>query len=167
VRRVQRVNERKPYTAPAILDRPMCTACVAHSKPVPALNVATAADGLQWFECGAHDATDNVAGAVRVESEPLESWRARAALRRQLEGPQFALNAAVFGIVSDIAAGKEVAPLELTLRTLPAVLGLIAPLAPVRVEQPCIWCTAEPVVSCVDSRWTYCALHWVKLCRGT
>jgi len=80
VRRVQRVNERKPYTAPAILDHPMCTVCVAQSKRIPALNVATDADGLQWFECGAHEATDNVAGVLRVESEPLEAWRARHGL---------------------------------------------------------------------------------------
>jgi len=73
-------ESRRPYEPPAIDDHPSCTACLAQSKRVAARLVATAADGLQWFECGAHEATDNVAGVVRVESEPLEAWRARLAL---------------------------------------------------------------------------------------
>jgi len=72
-------EERKPYTAPAIEDRPVCTVCMSRSNPVAAQNVASSADGLEWFECGAHEATDNVAGVVRVELEPLDVWRARHA----------------------------------------------------------------------------------------
>lgn len=78
-----------------------------------------------------------------------------ASLDRQMA--QFALNSAAFGIVSDILAGKEFAPLELALRMAPAVLGYV---------EPCIFCTAEPVVSCVDSRVAYCSLHWLQLCAG-
>lgn len=32
---------------------------------------------LQWFECGDHDATDNLAGVVRQKLEPLDEWLAR------------------------------------------------------------------------------------------
>ncbi len=50
---------------------PSCTNCGA-----PAQYVAADDSGLAWFECGAHDANDNLAGSPRVKLEPIAEWRA-------------------------------------------------------------------------------------------
>ncbi len=57
-----------------------CLMCQRREKRVTANTVATAADGVQWFECGAHEPTDNIAGTTRVHSESIETWRARHGL---------------------------------------------------------------------------------------
>ena len=61
----------------------ICTSC--QPKIVPAKFVASAAEvipghAMQWFECGAHEATDNLAGEVRVNLEPLDEWLRRYGL---------------------------------------------------------------------------------------
>lgn len=54
-----------------------CTVCLANNARVDARFVATAADGLQWYECGEHEADDNVARTLRVSLEPIDEWFAR------------------------------------------------------------------------------------------
>jgi ATP-binding cassette subfamily B protein len=41
------------------------------------LLVAHDASGLEWFECGGHGPTDNVAGVKRTELESIGTWFAR------------------------------------------------------------------------------------------
>jgi hypothetical protein len=54
-----------------------CLQCRTRGKRRTADTVAGAADGLEWFECGDHEPTDNIGGVTRVRSEPLKDWRAR------------------------------------------------------------------------------------------
>lgn len=63
------------------LDEPVnkrwCTSCAP--KKVLARFVASAERGpsgraLQWFECGEHSATDNLAGEARISLEPIDQW---------------------------------------------------------------------------------------------
>jgi len=51
--------------------------CIASNLRVDARFVATDAEGLQWYECGEHEPTDNVAGVVRVHLEPIDEWFAK------------------------------------------------------------------------------------------
>ena len=51
-----------------------CTTCLARDRRRTARYVARDSDGLEWFECGEHDPTDNVAETVRVAREPLAAW---------------------------------------------------------------------------------------------
>lgn len=51
-----------------------CTVCLARDRRRPATHVARDAGGLEWFECGSHDPTDNVAETVRVALEPIATW---------------------------------------------------------------------------------------------
>jgi hypothetical protein len=53
-----------------------CTVCNANGKPgqVRARFVARAADGAEWYECGAHGETDNVLGTLRVKLTPIGKW---------------------------------------------------------------------------------------------
>ncbi len=51
-----------------------CTVCNAKGKRRPAKYVATAADGLQWYECEAHAPDDNLADSLRVRLEPIDDW---------------------------------------------------------------------------------------------
>ena len=58
-----------------------CTVCLARDRRVPATHVATdMPTGLQWYECGAHEPTDNVAETTRIRLEPIADWFARAGL---------------------------------------------------------------------------------------
>lgn len=69
-----------------------CTICLAGGRLVDAVYVATAASGLEWFECAAHDSADHKevfgeAGHERVKLDAIEVWFARAARRhRETEG---------------------------------------------------------------------------------
>jgi len=80
--------KKKPYEAPALRtlgEQPEpypCLMCQSRAERVDAGMVATAADGLQWFECNEHDATDNIAGVTRTKLETIAAWRA-ANLARQ------------------------------------------------------------------------------------
>jgi hypothetical protein len=61
-----------------------CTVCAAKPagvvRRVPmAIYVATSSEGIQWFECGGHDDSDNTSGARRVKQEPIGEWFARMA----------------------------------------------------------------------------------------
>lgn len=60
---------------PKPIDYP-CTICgLANPSPrVSATAVATAADGMQWFECDLHGPTDHPCGFARVASTPLSEW---------------------------------------------------------------------------------------------
>lgn len=51
-----------------------CTVCLARKVRRPATHVARDPSGLEWFECGRHDPTDNVAETVRVALEPIGAW---------------------------------------------------------------------------------------------
>lgn len=51
-----------------------CTVCLARNKRRDATHVARDAGGLEWFECGQHDPTDNVAETIRVVLEPIAAW---------------------------------------------------------------------------------------------
>jgi hypothetical protein len=51
-----------------------CTVCLPSGKRVRARFVARAADGLEWYECGEHAATENVAGVLRVALTPIGAW---------------------------------------------------------------------------------------------
>jgi hypothetical protein len=51
-----------------------CTVCLSHDKRVDARFVATDTDGLQWYECGDHEAHDNVAGSTRVSLTDIDEW---------------------------------------------------------------------------------------------
>lgn len=64
-----------------------CLMCQRREKRVVADTVATAADGLQWFECSAHEPTDNIAGTTRVHSENIEVWRTRHGIVSRTRGP--------------------------------------------------------------------------------
>lgn len=57
-----------------------CTTCLAANIRRPATHVARDADGLEWFECGGHGPTDNVAETKRVALEQLGAWFDRACL---------------------------------------------------------------------------------------
>jgi hypothetical protein len=80
--------QKKPYEPPAIRtlgeeSEPYpCLMCQTRAERVDAEMVATAADGLQWFECGEHEPSDNIAGVVRTRLESIADWRA-ANLARQ------------------------------------------------------------------------------------
>ncbi len=55
----------------------ICTSC--QPKIVDALYVATGLKEilgypLQWFECGNHEPTDNLAGVTRVSLIPIDEW---------------------------------------------------------------------------------------------
>ena len=45
-----------------------------NGKQVEATHVASDADGLQWFECAAHEPTDNVGQMRRVSLVPIANW---------------------------------------------------------------------------------------------
>jgi hypothetical protein len=60
---------------PVVAEPRWCNACRArHSIRKPALFVARDSEGLEWFECDAHDPTDNLAETVRVVREPIGEW---------------------------------------------------------------------------------------------
>jgi len=68
---VKRYDENLRHGAP---ERP-CTCCMFFAEQrVPATYIATDADGMQWFECGRHDAHENVAQTVRVSLTPIGDW---------------------------------------------------------------------------------------------
>ncbi|HEX7273122.1 MAG TPA: hypothetical protein VF420_13325 [Casimicrobiaceae bacterium] len=58
-----------------------CTICMWRDRREPAAYVATARDGLQWFECGGHEAREH--GELLGDDssdrtlEPLGAWLAR------------------------------------------------------------------------------------------
>jgi hypothetical protein len=54
--------------------------CLARDLRVNATHVAGTADGFEWFECGQHATTDNVAEVVRAKLTPLAEWFAAAGL---------------------------------------------------------------------------------------
>lgn len=63
----------------------VCTVCLARGKPIAAGFVATLPPhGMQWFECGQHDAADH--GRVFGEDtsartlEPLADWLRKAGI---------------------------------------------------------------------------------------
>lgn len=52
-----------------------CTVCLGlRGLRVEASFVAGAADGLEWFECGAHEPTDNLASSARTSLTPIAQW---------------------------------------------------------------------------------------------
>lgn len=51
-----------------------CTACIARGVKRPATHVARDPSGLEWYECGSHAPTDNVAETRRVSLEPIAAW---------------------------------------------------------------------------------------------
>lgn len=68
---VRRARKALPFAWGA---RP-CTVCRGlRGVHVAASHVARAADGLEWFECGAHEPTDNVAGVERARLTPIAEW---------------------------------------------------------------------------------------------
>lgn len=62
----------------------VCTVCMARDVKVPATNVATSADGSQWYECGAHGPEEHgkefASDEQRVDLEDLTAWRRRHGL---------------------------------------------------------------------------------------
>lgn len=58
-----------------------CTVCLGlRGLRVAASHVARAADGLEWFECGQHEPTENVARVLRVRLTPIAEWFASMGL---------------------------------------------------------------------------------------
>lgn len=57
-----------------------CTGCLGRGIRRPATHIAGDASGLQWFECGEHAPSDNLAETERVTLEPLEAWFERNGL---------------------------------------------------------------------------------------
>lgn len=60
-----------------------CTVCLARDVKAPATNVATSAEGSQWYECGAHgpkEHEEEFASGERVALEDLKEWRRRHGL---------------------------------------------------------------------------------------
>lgn len=51
-----------------------CTVCLFHGKRVDATHVAGTSDGFEWFECGKHEPTDNVAEVTRAKLTPIADW---------------------------------------------------------------------------------------------
>jgi hypothetical protein len=51
-----------------------CTVCLARRTRIDATHVAGTADGFEWFECGQHEPTDNVAQVVRAKLTPIAEW---------------------------------------------------------------------------------------------
>jgi hypothetical protein len=51
-----------------------CTGCLPSGKRERARFVARSADGMEWFECGAHGPTENVAGVKRTKLTPIAQW---------------------------------------------------------------------------------------------
>lgn len=61
-----------------------CTGCMGLRRlTVEARFVATDAEGLQWYECGEHEPSDNVASVLRVSLTPIDEWF--ASLRGNLD----------------------------------------------------------------------------------
>lgn len=58
----------------------LCTVCLSRDRRVLATQIATAADGLQWYECDGHGPEDNLAEEPRVALEPIAEWYARNGL---------------------------------------------------------------------------------------
>lgn len=54
-----------------------CTVCLARDIRRPATHVAHDGDRQEWFECGEHGPTDNLAETTRVGLEPIADWFAR------------------------------------------------------------------------------------------
>lgn len=57
-----------------------CSVCLAQNRRRPANYVARGVDGGEWFECGDHEPTDNVAETVRTSLTPIDEWFDRANL---------------------------------------------------------------------------------------
>jgi hypothetical protein len=57
-----------------------CTVCLARGERRPASFVAGSVDGLEWFECGQHEPTDNLASSARTSLTPIAQWFARHGL---------------------------------------------------------------------------------------
>lgn len=62
--------------------------CRKHARVLATL-VSRSVDGLEWFECANHGPTENIAGAIRVSSEPIQHW-----IHRNLEKPAPSVNKA-------------------------------------------------------------------------
>lgn len=56
------------------LERRPCTVCLARNRRVEATHVAGTVDGLEWFECGQHAPTDNLAESARTTLIPIAQW---------------------------------------------------------------------------------------------
>lgn len=53
----------------------LCLMCYCRGKrDVVSTMVSRDATGLEWFECEAHGPIDNLAGVVRVSSQPINDW---------------------------------------------------------------------------------------------
>ena len=57
-----------------------CTVCLARDRRVEATHVAGTVDGFEWFECGQHEPTDNLASSARTSLTPIAQWFARHGL---------------------------------------------------------------------------------------
>lgn len=64
--------------APIIISPRTCTVCNGRDERRPALFVASGPQDrigrLQWFECGRHEPSDNLAGVERESLEPIADW---------------------------------------------------------------------------------------------
>lgn len=60
-----------------------CTVCLVVDRRVPAKFVAATKGPLplEWFECGAHEPTDNGVGERRVTLTPVAEWLAARGLK--------------------------------------------------------------------------------------
>lgn len=56
----------------------LCTICMARGQLVPSVNVATDAEGSEWYECADHGAGDHArqfgGGLMRVRVESAEEF---------------------------------------------------------------------------------------------
>lgn len=58
-----------------------CTVCNARGElGRTATHVARTVDGMEWYECGKHEPTDNLSESARVALEPIGEWFARHGL---------------------------------------------------------------------------------------
>lgn len=80
---VSRPRHRKGGTGFFMIQPRFCTVCLARDKKVLAKFVAQGPGGfaarlhtlvMEWYECGDHDPTDNVADVTRSVLVPLEDW---------------------------------------------------------------------------------------------
>lgn len=62
-----------------------CTRCLAQVGKVQARYVATGVSGMQWFECGDHDPTDNELQERRETLQDIAEWFSANGLELPME----------------------------------------------------------------------------------
>lgn len=68
----------------------LCTICMARGALKPAVNIATDAEGLEWYECEGHGAGDHAKefgdGLMRVKLESAEAFFERHFGKKEGDG---------------------------------------------------------------------------------